>query len=112
MRCYSVCGSDMESPIQRNLDEIIRLCRRHEVRRLAVFGSAVRADFDPQRSDIDFLVEFEPIPVADRMRNFSALRDGLAKALRHKVDLVEDGAIRNPYVLKSVFEQQQTLYAA
>jgi predicted nucleotidyltransferase len=102
----------MESQIQCNLDEIIRLCRRHAVRRLAIFGSAVRADFDPQRSDIDLLVEFEPVPVAERMRNFSALREGLTELLQHEVDLVEDGAIRNPYVLKSVSEQQQILYAA
>ena len=102
----------MESTVQQNLDGIVRLCRQHKVRRLAVFGSAARAGFDPQRSDIDFLVKFEPIPVAERMRNLNALRGDLTALLDHTVDLVEEGAIRNPYILQSVVEQQQVLYAA
>jgi len=102
----------MESPIQPNLEEIARLCRRYQVRRLAAFGSVLRGDFDPLRSDADFLVEFEPVPVAVRMQNYLALRGALAALLSRPVDLVEDGAIRNPYILKSVAEGQQVLYAA
>jgi uncharacterized protein len=102
----------MDSLIERNLDEITRLCQQYRVRRLAVFGSILRRDFDPGRSDTDFLVEFEPVPVAVRMRNYLGLRGALAAILSRPVDLVEDGAIRNPYVLKSVAEQQQVLYAA
>jgi predicted nucleotidyltransferase len=102
----------MDILIERNLEEINRLCQEYQVRRLAVFGSVLREDFDPARSDADFLVEFEPIPVASRMQNYLALRRGLASLLSHPVDLIEDGAIRNPYILKSVAEQQQVLYAA
>jgi|SRR5208337_2105278 len=102
----------MYSPIQPNLEEIACLCRRYQVRQLAAFGSILREDFDPQRSDADFLVEFEPVPVADRMKNYLALRGALAALLSRPVDLIEDGAIRNPYVLKSVGEQMQVLYAA
>jgi predicted nucleotidyltransferase len=102
----------MESLIQPNLDEITSLCRRYGVRRLAVFGSVLRGDFDPLRSDADFLVEFEPGPVAVRMQNYLALRAALASLLSRPVDLIEDGAIRNPYILQSVSEQKQVLYAA
>jgi predicted nucleotidyltransferase len=102
----------METPIENNLEEIIRLCRRYGVRRLAAFGSILRGDFDPQRSDADFLVEFEAVPVAVRMRNFLGLREALGSLLSRPVDLVEDGAIRNPYILQSVAEQQRVLYAA
>ncbi|MDQ3480300.1 MAG: nucleotidyltransferase domain-containing protein, partial [Actinomycetota bacterium] len=42
--------------------QIEELCRHFRVRRLDVFGSAIRDDFDPGRSDVDFLVEFEPDP--------------------------------------------------
>ena len=52
----------MENLVQSNLDAIARLCRQYQVRRLAVFGSILRSDFDPQNSDADFLVEFEPVP--------------------------------------------------
>jgi len=102
----------MENPLQLNLEEIACLCKRYQVRRLAVFGSILRGDFDPHRSDADFLVEFEPVPVAKRMRNYLGLREELASLLSRPVDLVEDGAIRNPYILQSVSEQQQVLYAA
>jgi hypothetical protein len=100
------------SPIQANLEEIARICQRYQVRRLAAFGSILRGDFDPLRSDADFLVEFEPVPVALRMQNYLALREALAALLSRPVDLVEDGAIRNPYILQNVAEQQQVLYAA
>jgi predicted nucleotidyltransferase len=100
------------SPVQTNLEEIVRLCRRYQVRRLAAFGSILRPDFDPQSSDADFLVEFEPVPVAARMQNYLALREALASLLSRPVDLIEDGAIQNPYILQSVARQQQVLYAA
>jgi predicted nucleotidyltransferase len=100
------------SPVQTNLEEIVRLCRRYQVRRLAAFGSILRPDFDPRSSDADFLVEFEPVPVAVRMQNYLALRQALASLLSRPVDLIEDGAIQNPYILQSVAQQQQVLYAA
>jgi predicted nucleotidyltransferase len=99
-------------PLQANLEEIARLCSRYQVRRLAAFGSILRGDFDPLRSDADFLVEFEPVPVAVRMQNYLALREALASLLSRPVDLIEDGAIRNPYILQNVAQQQRVLYAA
>ena len=111
-QCYSACGIAMQSLIERNLEEIVRLCLQYRVRRLAVFGSILRIDFDPLRSDADFLVEFEPVPVAVRMKNYLALREALGVLLSRPMDLIEDGAIRNTYVLQSVTEQEQVLYAA
>ena len=102
----------MQSLIDNHRQEIVRLCREHKVRRLAVFGSILRPDFDPVRSDADFLVEFEPVPVAARMRHYLALRTALSSLLSRPVDLIEVGAIRNPYILQSVSEQQKLLYAA
>ncbi len=102
----------MENLLRRNLAEITQLCLQHKVRRLAAFGSVVRGDFDPSASDLDFLVEFEPIPVAERIRQYLALRESLAALFSVPVDLVEDGAIRNPYILRNISEQQQVLYAA
>jgi len=48
----------------------------------------------------------------DRMKNYFALREALGVLFSRPVDLVEDGAIRNPYILKSVSQRQQVLYAA
>jgi predicted nucleotidyltransferase len=50
--------------------------------------------------------------VALRIKNYLALREALTALLSRPVDLIEDGAIRNPYILQKVSEQQQVLYAA
>ena len=60
-------------------EEIAGICRRHRVLRLEVFGSTARgADFDPERSDVDFLVEFEPPTLPGLFRR----RMGLVRDLR------------------------------
>jgi hypothetical protein len=51
----------MQPLIEASRAQLAQLCREHHVRRLEVFGSAARADFDPASSDLDFLVEFEPM---------------------------------------------------
>ncbi len=88
---------------------IERLCLRHEVARLDVFGSAVRGDFDPGRSDLDFLVSF--CPDATNLENYLALAEGLESLLGRKVDLVIERAIRNPYFRRSVEASRQPVYA-
>ena len=102
----------MNHRIQIDPQELAALCRRYRVRRLAAFGSILRDDFDPERSDADFLVEFEPISAAEEMKNYFALREDLISRLGRSVDLVEDGAIRNPYILQKIRDQQKVLYAA
>ena len=47
--------------IEEHRAELAELCRRHHVLRLSLFGSSTRDDFDPQRSDLDFLVNFEAL---------------------------------------------------
>ena len=88
------------------------LCSRYGVRRLALFGSAVRDDFDPLRSDLDFLVEFQPMPAGGHSKSYFGLLRELELLFGRTVDLVEAGAIHNPYVLRSVEAEQKTLYAA
>ena len=51
----------MHAAVSSKRDALAELCRRFHVRRLEVFGSATREqDFDPERSDADLLIEFEP----------------------------------------------------
>ena len=67
-----------------------------------MFGSAARAtDFDPARSDADFLVEFAP-GVAPELHTILGTKADLEALLGRRVDLVEPGAVRNPYVLASI----------
>lgn len=88
------------------------LCERYGVRRLEIFGSATTGRFDPDRSDLDFLVEYDE---AGRHRDpFEALfglRDGLETLFGRKVDLVNAKGIENPYFLRRVNEQRRVVYA-
>jgi predicted nucleotidyltransferase len=92
---------------------IARLCHRYAVRRLEVFGSAARAtDFDPATSDADFLVEFAPDTTLPPLERFFGLTDELAAVLGRRVDLVEAGAVRNPYILADINRTRELVYAA
>jgi hypothetical protein len=84
----------MSPLIEDNIEAIGRLCRLYGVRKLELFGSILRQDFDPERSDIDVLVEFEP-RVADSFANFLDLKEALEQLFGRPVDLVEPRAIRN-----------------
>lgn len=96
-----------------NLDAITAICRRHRVRSLFLIGSATTTEFDPSRSDIDFLVEFLPdAPRTGLSGAYFALRDDLASLLGRPIDLIERGALTNPYVAGSVAATRVPLYAA
>jgi predicted nucleotidyltransferase len=90
-------------------DQIAEFCRRHHIRRLAVFGSALRSDFN-ETSDIDMLVAFEPdhIPsllgMARMERELSALFGGRKVDLRTPEDL-------SRYFRQDVLNEAEVQYA-
>ncbi len=99
--------------IQRNLVAIQALCREFDVARLEVFGSAATGAFDPERSDIDFLVEYAPdAHLGPWMGRYFELRERLQELLGRPVDLVMAGAPRNPYFIRSLEASRQLIYAA
>jgi predicted nucleotidyltransferase len=102
----------MQPFIATRRDEIADLCRKHHVLRLAVFGSAVREDFDPERSDIDLRVEFDTLPAVPYADNYFALRDAFITLFGRDVDLLSSPTIRNPYFKKELEASQVLLYAA
>jgi predicted nucleotidyltransferase len=103
----------MHPLLQTHRAEIDALCRRHHVRRLEVFGSAARGeDFDPERSDVDFLVEFDRAHITPTLSTFFALREDLAALLGRPVDLVMAGSIRNPYIQADIERSREAVYAA
>lgn len=91
---------------------LIDLCRQYRVRNLAVFGSAARDDFDPDRSDVDLLVEFEPLPGGGYADAYFGLREALESLFGRDVDLVTSSAIRNPYIKADVERTRTLVYAA
>lgn len=99
----------MNRAINLPKDKITEFCRTHHIRRLAVFGSALRSDFRPD-SDIDILVEFEPdhVPglfgMARLERELSALLGGRKVDLRTPEDL-------SRYFRQEVLEEAEVQYA-
>lgn len=98
------------SPILDQLprDAIADFCRRNQIRRLAVFGSALRNDFTPD-SDIDILVEFEE--GARVGLRFFAMQDELSEMLGRKVDLNTRGFISDAF-LDEVLREARDVYVA
>lgn len=96
------------------IEAIIELCRKHRVADLAVFGSALRADFGKE-SDIDFLVRFEPGAEKPWLGHFQDLQDDLSNLLGRSVDLVSRTAIeqsRNWIRRKAILDSARAIYAA
>jgi predicted nucleotidyltransferase len=89
--------------------DLARFCRKHHVRRLALFGSVLGEGFGPQ-SDIDVLVEFEEghvpglIRLAGMERELSGVMGGRKVDLRTPQDL-------SPYFRQEVLERAEVLYA-
>ena len=103
----------MHPAISSKHTEIAAICRDFGVKRLEVFGSAARgADFDVTRSDADFLVEFHPGGKLGALQEFFGLQEALTDILGRRVDLIEPGAIKNPYLLRSINEDRETVYAS
>ena len=98
--------------IAQKLDQLKDLCRKYDVQRLDLFGSGLRTDFDPQRSDLDFVVEFRNWSVENAFDRYFGLMLDLEELFGRKIDLVSYRAIRNPYFKQTVDSHRVQLYAA
>lgn len=102
----------MYAAIEEKKEKLRSLCRMHRVQRLALFGSATTSRFDPAVSDLDFLVEFQPMPPGERARHYFGLMEDLEALFGIKVDLVEKAPIRNPYFRQAIEESRVDLFDA
>lgn len=98
----------MSIRVEIDRERIAELCRRHHIRRLAVFGSAIRDDFTPA-SDVDLLVEFEPGRTPGWA--FFGIEDELAGLVGRKVDL-NTTADLSKYFRDEVLAEAQEIYVA
>ena len=102
----------MQPFIEAKREQIAKLCRTHHVRRLSIFGSAVRDDFDPAHSDVDVRIEFDREEIPSYLDNIYSLEDALVAMFGRKVDILSAREIENPYLRAEIESTQVTLYAA
>jgi uncharacterized protein with HEPN domain/predicted nucleotidyltransferase len=97
--------------IEPKLAALAELCRRFHVRRLDLFGSAATGRFDPARSDLDFLVEFEETPAGhSQSKNYFGLLAALEALFGRKVDLVSERTLENPYRRRRIEAERRPLF--
>jgi uncharacterized protein len=102
----------MTSIVSDKLDAIAVLARKHGAARLFLFGSGLSNNFDRQRSDLDFLVEFEAMPPPAHANSYFGLMEDLEQLLGLPIDLIEPGPISNPYFRDEIERTRQPLYEA
>ncbi len=100
----------MDHSLTRQLPHIAALCEQYGVAHLELFGSATGPEFNPESSDIDFLVELDPQTPGSRARRWIELAEALEKLLGRHVDLVNPRYIRNPYFLQAVNKSRTVIY--
>ena len=98
--------------IEANRAQLERLCQEFYVSRLELFGSAADGTFDPERSDLDFLVEFERPAGINAFHQYFDFRSALAELFDREIDLIELCAMRNPFFIRAVNESRKLIYAA
>jgi predicted nucleotidyltransferase len=94
--------------INISADDLAAFCRRHHIRQLALFGSVLRDDFDPE-SDVDILIEFEPDVRIGYFQFFGIERE-LAALLQRDVDLFTPDSLRR-FARNEALRTRQVIYA-
>ena len=102
----------MIAEVRAGLGEVRELCAKYRVTRLELFGSATSAAFDPASSDLDFIVEFADISPVEHADCYFGLLMDLQTLFGRDVDLLELRPDANPFLLTTIEESRETLYAA
>jgi len=95
--------------IESNIDNVRTLCKLHKVQRMFVFGSVLSDRFQKD-SDIDLIVDFQGVDLYDYADNYFNLKESLENLFQREVDLLEDKAIKNPYLRKSIDSSKVLVY--
>ena len=95
--------------LQKSKKRIAEICRRYKIRELSLFGSQVRGDFS-EKSDFDFLVEFEPEAKIGFIE-LGFIQEELEKVVDKPVDLVPKEGLKK-LIRQQVLEESEIVYAA
>jgi hypothetical protein len=99
----------MNANLNKYTADIVFLCRQYHVKTLYVFGSALTDGFGSD-SDVDLIVAFNEIPVEDYADNYFDFKFSLQDIFNRPIDLLEEQAIKNPYLLQNINRHKQLIY--
>lgn len=97
--------------LDRYVIEIRNLCKKNKVKNLFVFGSALTDSFT-DKSDIDLIVDIDSNDPLDYADNYFKLKFALEELLNRQIDLLENKAIKNPYLRENIDNSKTLLYAS
>ena len=89
--------------------DIISLCRKYKVKSLYAFGSVLNETFK-DTSDIDLIVDFTNMKIEDYADNYFDLKFSLQDIFKRPIDLLEEKAIKNPYLKQFIDQKKQLVY--
>lgn len=96
--------------IEQHRPELNRLCREFKVIRLDLFGSAAAGRFQESASDLDFIVSFSDTTTSGYADRYLDFAQGLERIFQHRVDLVTERSIRNPFFRQAVESARELVY--
>jgi predicted nucleotidyltransferase len=92
-----------------DIDNLNKLCINYNVEKMYLFGSVLNSKFN-DNSDIDLLVKFREIDLAEYFDNYINFKEKLAELFGREVDLVEEQTLRNPILIKSINNSKELVY--
>jgi len=100
----------MQKILKTKINDIQNICKNLKVKRLYVFGSASKGNFN-KNSDIDFLLSFtDSISVEEYTDNYFALHYKLRELFNRKIDIITERTLSNPYFIESIDESKELIY--
>jgi predicted nucleotidyltransferase len=95
--------------INKNLGELKRLCKRYKVKSLFVFGPETSGNSN-SNSDLDFIVDINSKNPLEYAENYFNLKENLKELFKRDIDLLEERAIRNPYLAEEINKTKKVVY--
>jgi predicted nucleotidyltransferase len=95
--------------LKNHIEQIKQLCNAHHVKTLFAFGSVLSDKFKTE-SDIDLVVDIDSNDPFDYSDNYFALKFQLENILNRSIDLLEDKAIKNPFLKKQIDNTKVLIY--
>ena len=97
--------------VEKNIDRLKKLCKTYKVSKLYVFGS-VNSERFSKESDIDFLVTFDNVELQNYADNYFDFKFSLEDLFKRDIDLLEEKAVKNLFLLKSINTSKQLVYGS